>query len=824
MSKNQLLYATAIIAISQINASWAQDAADYSDTGRVLEQIIVTAQKRTQNLQDVPVSISVVTGDVILKAGSPRLDDLSTFVPNLQVNQDTISDRISIRGIGSGEQAGFEQSVGTFVDGVYRGRGVQSRFAFMDIEAVEVLRGPQGTLFGKNTIAGALNIRSARPTDDFEAAINAAYTPRFEQTEISGFISGPITDTFRARAAFQSRSMNEGWVRNAVTGRDNPDLSEWAGRIGADWDIGADTTLSFKYERAEWNNVGAPFEHVEAGPLTALGVEGDLDFSIVQSDIDPTTGLSDPVQDFGAIQAFKGNSDEARLSVEHEFGNGGTLSAIAAYSHYDYDRPTDADFSPVSLVGFEDGETQEQTTFELRYASDTGDALEYIFGAFYLNSDLRTEALSTASIPTFFALTTAGCAGGDPTLDAGVAFSCATSAGVAPLFGLLPGVARFGELDQNTEAWALFGQATWQVFDTLRATGGLRYTSEKKTGRQAITAVEYQLGDPIQTMNPVSQAVSEQLFEFTSHDFDGLRRKENRVTWSANLQWDVRDDIMAYATASTGFKAGGFNTYYMGLPSGGGADPSDVEFEDEKALAFEIGTKMTLFNGSAELNLAAFYTEYKNLQVAVFSGNTTFSVENAADATTKGVEMDLRWQVADDLLLTAGAAYTDFTFDEFPNQACTNAQFLQFRQALFDGDLGPAAAGLTAADCAAAGVNDLQGRTTVDTPEVSLNLSADYERNVGSFIAGLWVNYSYNGSVFRQGDLDPILKANPTHIINTNLRIRPETGPWEVGLLIKNLTNENQITSGIDVPLSFGALLGTVMAPRSVALTAALRF
>ena len=819
-------WAASSLAMIWAMPAYAQDASGNEETEQAsgLDVIVVTAQKRSQNLQDVPVSISVVSGESIQKLGIDRLDALSTSVPNLQINQDTIGDRISIRGIGSGDQAGFEQSVGTFVDGVYRGRGVQSRFAFMDVATVEVLRGPQGTLFGKNTVAGAINITSAKPTGTLEGSISIDYTPRFNEIETQGYLSAPISDGIRTRLAYQTRNTNKGWVRNAITGDNYPEIKEYGVRFSTDIDVTPDTLFSFKYEHASWDNQGVPFEHIVAGPLAAVGVEDNLDRSIVQGSVNALTGRVDPVQDFGSLQVFAGDSDEVRGSIEHKFGNGGTLTAIASYSRYDFARSIDADVSPVALVRFDDTEDMSQKTLELRYASDEGNTLDYIFGGFYLDADLTVDGLTPANIDTFFALSAGGCAAGNPLVNAGTAFACGNQAALAPLVGLLPGVSRYAQLEQSTQTWALFGQATWKISDQLRATGGIRYTNEIKKGAQLVHAADYIEGSTARTGNPIAAAVAEQLLEFTTHNFQGLRREENSFTWNANVQWDVVDDIMLYGTASSGFKAGGFNSFYTGRAAGGGALATDVEFEDEKALSFELGAKTTILDGAAELNLAAFYTKYDNLQVAVFSGNTTFNVENAADATTKGIEIDSRWKLADGLLLTAGAAYTDFKFNRFPNQACTNAQFLTYRQSQFSGALGPAAAALTAADCAAAAVNDLAGKTAVDTPKFSASVNLDYERKIGSLLLGLTLDYSFASSVFRQGDLDPILKTGNTHIVNAAIRLGADNGPWELGLRVNNLTNENEFTTGNDIPLSFGSHFIQVMAPRSVSVSGTLRF
>ena len=179
-----------------------------------LEEVVITAQKRVESLMDVPISVSAVDGEAIKDSGIQRFEDLTAYVPNFQVSQDPIGDKINIRGIQSGTQAGFEQSVGTFVDGIYRGRGSQARNAFLDVAMVEVLRGPQPTLFGKNTIAGALNITTAKPTAELEAELSAAYNIDFDETELQGYISGPITDSLRGRLVGMDRQMDEGWVEN----------------------------------------------------------------------------------------------------------------------------------------------------------------------------------------------------------------------------------------------------------------------------------------------------------------------------------------------------------------------------------------------------------------------------------------------------------------------------------------------------------------------------------------------------------------------------------------------------------------------------------
>ena len=192
---------------SAVLLALASTAATAQEDVTTLTEITVTAQKRTESLQDVPIAVSAVSGTKIAEAGIMKIEDLKNYVPSLFMTETAIGNNISIRGIFSGVNPGFEQSVGTYVDGIYRGRPQQTRAPFLDLERVEVLRGPQSILFGKNSVAGALNITTARPTDEFEAMVSALYEPRYEEQEISGHISGPFTDRFRGRLAASYREV-----------------------------------------------------------------------------------------------------------------------------------------------------------------------------------------------------------------------------------------------------------------------------------------------------------------------------------------------------------------------------------------------------------------------------------------------------------------------------------------------------------------------------------------------------------------------------------------------------------------------------------------
>ncbi|WP_226704171.1 TonB-dependent receptor [Microbulbifer elongatus] len=801
------------------------------NNGRVLENVTVTAQKREQSLQDVPLSVSAMSGETIQEAGIERFEDFSAYIPNMSVTKSSISDKINIRGMQSGEQAGFEQSVGTFVNGIYRGRAAQSRFAFVDVERVEVLRGPQSILFGKNTVAGALNITSARPTEDFTAKLSASYTPEFEQSELEGMVSGELADGVRGRLVLLSREMDKGWVHNEFYDTNDPRSDELMGRATLEWDVSDSTVITAIAESADFDMGAFPHATKVAGPLAALGAIEGTDVT--------SMGNTNPVLNFGATQKMAGNHNEFTVMSETEL-DAGTLNIVAGHSAYDYERYLDADYSPLDGLRFDDTEDFSQSSLEVRFSGSAGDNFEYMTGLYWQQQDMTVDGLSLFNIPVLQQVLLGGCAagvgamggdlgsvyvGGDAVATgagvialggpAGLVNSCGTA---AAFDGIPDGVGRYARLQQQTDTLGAFAQGTWHITDSFRTTLGLRYTSEEKSADKATYAVDFAERNTTPTEQAWVTAVSSSVGEFTTHSFNandpGMTRKENSPTWSVNLQYDLNDSVMAYTTLSTGFKAGGFNSFYMRSPTrGNGAFSEDVSFEEEKATSFEVGLKSSLLGGAAELNVAAFQTRFEDLQAAIFSGNTTFEVQNAAEATSQGIEVDGRWMVTDNLTLSGALGLLDFSYDKFPNQACTSAQFLSEREALYQaagaagdiaGQLG-AALGYNNALCAAAGTNDLSGRTAANAPDTTASLSASHYLPLGNYELKSNFAVNYYSDTYRSDDLDPISLEQGKAFVNAGLIFMPVDGSWQVALTGKNLTDRDHFNYINDVPLFAGA-------------------
>jgi outer membrane receptor protein involved in Fe transport len=776
------LAGASIIAIAMTaTAARAEEA-----VGPDAEEIVVTATKRSESLQNVPLSVSVIGAAQVNGSGVSNLQGLNGSVPNMVVQATPLGDTISIRGISSDGQTGAEQSVGTYVDGIFRGRSVQSRFSFLDVGAVEIVRGPQGVLFGKNTIAGAINIRSARPTPEWTGY--ATYRREFNgrENEITGALSGPVADWLRVRAAVQWDQVNKGWVTNSYYNETLPRWENWAGRLSAEADVGPDAKLFLKYEHGHFDNKGQPFELVALydGPppvigalnllvnngIKAAGADGKLDGRTV---IGNTGAL-----DFGTAYLMRGSVDEASATLDWRLGPG-TLTAIGGYSRYGFYRALDADNGPLSILNIVERERFSQESAEVRYVSDKLGPISFIAGGYWEHSKLTYGDPNTGNFGNFAAV------------------------GVN-----VPVVQRNQILDQRSNAWSVFGQATGEITDTLKLTGGIRYTHETKRADQSAAFYDLQHNVVTGALLPIYSA----LFETTPHAIK-LDRSEGNATYSVNLEWKATPSTLLYGSVSSGAKGGGFNAFYFatgGQRAGETAAQfqarmvNEAQYKPESATSFEIGLKGSV-GRSAQYRVAAFHSEFRDLQTSQFTGATTFVVNNAAKAKIDGVELEANATVAEGLRLNTSVAWLRFRFQDFKTAGCTAYQALAF--------------GGSVVNCSAAGGNDLSGRTTKDAPEWNLTFGVDYRKPVSANLTvKVAADLNYLSSYYAAADLDPATKQDSYAKLNASLALAQAEDRWEVALIGRNLTNIRTFWEGNDLPLATGTHRVTVDRPRTIAL------
>ena len=830
-----------------------------------LEEVIVTAQKRAESLQDVPISITTVSGEKIQDNTIMNFSALADFIPSLHIAEASVNTNIYMRGIGSGNNRGFEQSVGMYLDGVYLGRGRQYRSALLDVERVEVLRGPQGTLFGKNTVAGAINITSASPVvgEGASGEINVSVEENGGSIA-EGFIQGG-GETFAARLALRSRE-TDGYVYNAYLEEDEGAIDEFGGRLTLVWEPSDSFSANLKYTYMERDRDGAnsatwrflsPAERAQQVPNrtafanTAYSIMDVFfpDFpSIVGQDFttykDNNYGRS---KDDGIGIGYRPDSSEDEvenfsLTMTWELGNG-TLTSVTGFAAYEYFDDVDVDWLPLQFIDRSDVHDFDQFSQEIRWTADLGDRFTYTVGGYIDQNELDMQGRVVIDtnfdglFPAFLALVN----GLPPAAAAQMPQNLLTALTAPNPLSAVPGygvytanqVSRNHAFNQETDSWALFAQGTYDLTDALRLTLGVRYTEEEK---DAIS--DQKLGDSLcgLTGNLEGGTMGQcgvynnwlavlQATEFNTYNkyWTGSRETDD-FSPSVNLQWDVSDSTMLYVTYSEGFKSGGFSAADDGEPGNFpvGAPPipplldnqfqansfvsavpnADFEFDDESVESIEIGGKHEFAGGSMRLNWAAFYSEYDDLQTTIFNG-VGFSVKNAASSEVQGVEVDFMMAVTDTIRIGINAAYLDASYGDFRDGPCTAIQLDASRPA----PAAPVQCGTPAAladpNPGPNNVNDLSGIRTLYSSEWSGNAFIDFRMPVGNleWFGGVDVNY--------RDEFDSAGDADPYDVIDAytkvNARIGVSADNWEIMAYGRNIFDEVAYQQSFDTPVLAGS-------------------
>ena len=614
----------------------AQDAAPEGDSGSA--EIIVTAQKRSERLQDVPLAVTVLSGEKIAAQGGINLETAQTLIPtlNIQKSGTTLNQSLYMRGVGTATfSIAAEPSVSTVVDGVVYARAGEAFSDLVDIERIEILRGPQGTLFGKNASAGAINIITKRPGDEFGGTAEASY---FSKSEFRGRLAldVPLGESVRSRlTGFYGEY--DGNIRNLATGNRVNGYKHYGLRGTVVVDISPATTLTVI---ADWRKAN---DDCCAQLIGTVGT--GLAFQVLPPPLDENSRTVNQ----NLVTRTKEESWGISAQLDTEIGEH-TLTSITAYRGWENTEIRDGDWLPQAYIGLNqlhDSGPQEAKTFsqELRIASPAGKFIDYVVGAYY--SRARNDRVFTRSSIVCSALV----------LPAPTVPTPCTSPLAAPSRTPV-GVSPHGALFNN---FAVFGNATLNLSESLRALAGLRYTIDKLSVYHSRTATRLDLngaGAPIATggVNPSFGPFAD-------------KEKTNNLSGRIGLQFDISKDVMSYATFTRGYKGPGFNIFFNLGASG------VLPVEAETSNAFEIGLKNTLFDGRATLNLAAFYTKFKNFQANnpdLAGGVVVSRFTNAGKVSTRGFEADLNAVLTDGLTFSAGLAYTDAKVDKFKAVAGAN--------------------------------------------------------------------------------------------------------------------------------------------------------
>lgn len=814
----------------------------YSVAAPVLEEVIVTATIRAESLQDVPVSVNAVSGEKMMEAGISKVEDLQAYVPNLTMSETGIGTNIYIRGIGSGINPGFEQSVGMYFDGVSYGRAQLTRAPFLDLERVEVLRGPQNILFGKNSIAGALSLISARPSQEFEGLVSGTYEVETNERVLDFMVSGPINDEFGARLAIRKREI-DGHIENLTLNRDEPQRDEQTIRLIVDWDATPDLSASLKMELGKFDVNGRQIEIINDQPSTSttsqftgktygqildntvIGV-GPITLATVDADSSVLNNYQDFKRSSNGDYSYN-DTHNITLNVDYAWGDH-QFTFITGILGYETDELCDCDFTGAPIFAVAAEEEYSQFSQEFRWVSPVGETFEFIGGGFYQKSELDFfDSIQVTSdiLPDLLNaddLQKGGANGEAPPFDLTGGLLGLGLGGIGDAGDEIRNLGTPRNFSSDTELFSVFLQTTWNITDLFRATFGVRYSYEEKDGSRKLELSDLSTGE-IRPVGEVDTVVAKN-FSAERHDLKGSRSEGNFAP-SINLQYDWSDDVMLYTTLSRGYKSGGYDARSNASPEANAVRPiqnitspdsapiivGSFEYEEEQATSFEAGAKTTLLDGAAELNIAAFYTKYDDLQVSIFDGTLGFNVGNAGAATTMGLELDGRMALTENLMMTGALAFLDFEFTDFANGQCYQGQ---------------------TPDSNVSGTEycDYKGKSNQYVADYSGNLTFVYSTMVNKdieFRGG--VDFVFTGSYNSSQNLDPSQEQDAYVKSNVRLSLGDVTKGWEAAFLVKNLTDETVISYSNDTPLSssiFGSTghYGFIETPRTYAIQATYRW
>ncbi len=787
------------------------------DNSPALEEILVTAQKRVQNLRDVPVSVNALSSDKLESSGITSIERVADYIPSFNMTQTGIGTNIAIRGISSGVNQGFEQSAAQFVDGIHYGRAQLSRAPFLDLERVEILRGPQSILFGKNSTAGAISITTAKPGDELEAKLTALYEPEHGEQDVRLVLSGPITDTLGGRLAILESSI-DGFMENTTLQRDESGDKNRVVRATLQWKPNDAWDITLKAEDGSFDSDGRNVEVVNAvyNPNPVYDRAGKLVTPVayrnVLSALTKANYLLDTTHDWkrqsNGDYSYN-DTENVTLTIERDFGEH-TLTSVTGYNAYNYEELCDCDFTGAPGFNILSDEDYSQVSQELRLASDEDRTVSYLGGLFFQSSSLDFH--DSIRVPS----------------DSFVAQAFTPLLG-ASLANLLRNASTERNFEQDTDLAAVFAQATWNITDVSRLILGARYTAEQKDGSRtqyhiSNTGVTLPQGAPTDLYNFIWSQ-----FKIDPHSING-DRDESALTPSITFQQDINSTDMLYASFTTGFKSGGFDVRANAAPDElggifqGQTIPANAlfptgkvpdikgtwEFEEEKVRNFEVGGKFLFADGGAELNVAIFRSEFENMQTSQFDGSLSFNVTNAGEAVVQGLEVDGRWAATDSVLVRGGFAYIDFEYTDFKNSQC------YFGQPDPEGDA----------------ICDATGKRREFTPELQGNVGADYTINFDNGLKLVsTLDVIYSDDYLTTPSLDPKFEQEAYTKLNARIALSGNGDKWELALIGKNLTDESIVSYANGLPVATTLTSGTSSGyyafyerPRSVAVQGTIKF
>jgi len=669
-----------------------------------LEEIVVTAQRRAQSLQDVPITVNAITAESLEGKGISSVTSLSSVVPGLDVPMVGSVASPYLRGIGSNAaDPNNEPSVAMYVDGIYIAAPFANMFTFNNIERVEVLKGPQGTLFGRNATGGVIQIVTREPEHEAALETSLGYA-NYDTFNANVYGTTGLSENLAVDLAIQHREQGSGWGSNINLGTDLYKDREYSARSKMLYTPTDQTKIIAAIDYTE-NNTNKGDYHLAPG---IVGLDGEKHY------------FGSHNTDTNHRYSVKARAVGGSIRVEQELPFA-TLVSMTAYRENKGVYSFDADATPIDFVTAILNQKVTSWTQELQLMDATHEKVEWMAGLFYFDNTAKYDPGSLSGLAI----------GPDPLV----------------LFGT-----------QKTKSWSLYGQSTVEVAPDTRLTGGIRYTNEEQT---------------------FDSAVGSMRLPQEENDFE-------KMTWRLAVDHNLTSDLMVYASYNRGIKSGGFDLL----------SPGNTGFKPEILDAYEIGFKSELFESTLRINASVFYYDYEDMQVTSIEHNTTFTA-NAAGARIRGLDVDILAIPLENLTLTAGLAYLNGEYNDFPNPVVYPAS---------PSEPMPVIA-------------DAKGNETIRTPEITGNLGVEYRlpTRVGLFtLAG---NMSYNDGFYWAPD--ERYRQKPYTLVNASIGWRSDNDRFGVSLWGQNLTDKSYLMQG--VPSAYGDL-AVMAAPRTYGITVSTKF
>ena len=780
-------------------------AQDVSAEDVGVEDIVVTAQRREQSLQDVAMSISAVSADTLRDAGATGIAGIAGLVPSLSLvaNNQPLAQSYRIRGLGTDPNIPtFEPSVALFIDGVYMPRSGLGVDDLVDIERVEVLKGPQSTLYGKNATAGVISVVSERPSSRFEGQfegslswIDGGRTPLAYR--FAGSVSGPISDRIRARLTGVYYDAGASF-RNLTGAEQANEMKRYAVRGQIEFDLSDTITLNFTGARRE------VLDSNGTNPDWTRGVSPEPSFLLDNNaalnarfgvpacpDNNPTNRVictTDP-------NRSSSSSDMLSATLTADLGLA-TLTSITAWSQYESELlATDIDQVALPLITFRDTQAGDSFSQEVRLVSPSGGTFEWLVGGYYLDTSFergnrgRTAMFEIQPAAALFPLS--------PTVPPQVVYG-------------QPGDRGFQDSRASSEYFALFGQATYRLSDMLAVTAGLRWQTETKTAsinnRATFTPnPNLPAGHPLAGLNILTASLVPSATFPAGVPINGALPEINddTITWNVTGNFTPNDDTLLYASFARGSKSGGHNIGF------GAAVPALRGFGAESVDHWELGGKFDLADRRVRLAASLFRSKYTNYQNAGFVG-LQYLVNNAEKVQVTGAEIEGTFRLARGLTLNLGGAYIDAEFDRYTGGACW------FGRAP---NANPSPTGAFTS-C------DLSGSQLPLAPKWRMTSALQYEHSLdaGDLYARADLNWQSATNV-NSASLDPRHVQEAFALVNARLGMRFANGVdlsvWASNLFDKTIVQQSGVLSFFGTTSGYQNFLG---APRQVGMTVRVGF